>query len=87
MECNGLTEAARCALLAELSTEAMLVALQSLSSKVKKRGMSRGRIEHILHARVPIIKFKDAVSGRLCLMPASTKAFSGCPRLGAMAPP
>ncbi len=29
-------------------------------------GLSRGRIERILHARVPILKFREAASGLEC---------------------
>ncbi|GAB4813989.1 hypothetical protein N2152v2_001035 [Parachlorella kessleri] len=40
--------------------------LRALASRVEAAGLSRGRIERILHARVPILKFREAASGLEC---------------------
>lgn len=36
---------------------------QALASRIERGGLSRGRIERILHARVPILKFREATAG------------------------
>ena len=36
---------------------------QALASRIERGGLARGRIERILHARVPILKFREASSG------------------------
>ena len=40
--------------------------MQALASQVEAAGLARGRIERILHARVPILKFQEKASGLQC---------------------
>ncbi len=39
---------------------------QALATRIERSGLARGRIDRILHARVPILKFREATSGLEC---------------------
>ena len=49
-----------------MSPEWRSALLNKLSFLIEDAGLSKGRVERILHARVPVVKFVEGVSGVAC---------------------
>ncbi|KAK9824184.1 hypothetical protein WJX72_008402 [[Myrmecia] bisecta] len=60
----------------ELDKEEKAQILKALSKKLERKRMTKGRIERILFARVPILKYTDLVTGIDC----DVSVGSGCAR-------